>query len=227
MQKATVARPASRPAWLIDSADFWRLWFVGLVVFVVRWVETVAVGVFVYQHTGSAFIVAMMTMLRLLPRWACSAPSSARSPMKAPDEVRRQQPQHGHHGDDEGGASVRIDNTPTATVSTQRTTRTTSPTNQRRQKSALSISGAGRLAGLATVAFCTEGRSAPFRRRSCRRRRGVGGGDGAVPDRAHQPRPLDKRGPRQAMLPHPWFVPTRVRREMNARFGSKLGTIRP
>ena len=35
---------ASRPAWLIDSADFWRLWFVGLVVFSVRWVETVAVG---------------------------------------------------------------------------------------------------------------------------------------------------------------------------------------
>ena len=67
VQETTVARPASRPAWLIDSADFWRLWFVGLVVFVVRWVETVAVGVFVYQHTGSAFIVAMMTMLRLLP----------------------------------------------------------------------------------------------------------------------------------------------------------------
>jgi MFS family permease len=64
---ATLARPASRPTWLIDSADFWRLWFVGLVVFTVRWVETVAVGVFVYQHTGSPFIVAMMTMLRLLP----------------------------------------------------------------------------------------------------------------------------------------------------------------
>jgi MFS family permease len=60
-------RAAGRPAWFIDNADFWRLWFVGLVVFVVRWVETVAVGVFVYQHTGSAFIVAMMTMLRLLP----------------------------------------------------------------------------------------------------------------------------------------------------------------
>ena len=67
MHDTTAARPASRPAWLIDSADFWRLWFVGLVVFVVRWVETVAVGVFVYQHTGSPFIVAMMTMLRLLP----------------------------------------------------------------------------------------------------------------------------------------------------------------
>ena len=39
----------------------------GLVVFVVRWLETLAVGVFVYQKTGSAFLVAMMTMLRLLP----------------------------------------------------------------------------------------------------------------------------------------------------------------
>jgi MFS family permease len=67
VQETTVAKPANRPAWLIDSADFWRLWFVGLVVFVVRWVETVAVGVFVYQQTGSPFIVAMMTMLRLLP----------------------------------------------------------------------------------------------------------------------------------------------------------------
>src|SRR5512143_1093878 len=38
-----------------------------MVVFTVRWVETVAVGVFVYQQTASAFIVAMMTMLRLLP----------------------------------------------------------------------------------------------------------------------------------------------------------------
>jgi MFS family permease len=47
--------------------DFWRLWFVGLVVFVVRWLETVAVGIVVYQRTGSAFMVAMMTMLRLLP----------------------------------------------------------------------------------------------------------------------------------------------------------------
>ncbi len=68
MHETTVARPAARGhTWLIDNADFWRLWFVGLVVFSVRWVETVAVGVFVYQHTGSAFIVAMMTMLRLLP----------------------------------------------------------------------------------------------------------------------------------------------------------------
>ena len=68
MHETSVARRAAgRPPWLIDNPDFWRLWFVGLVVFSVRWVETVAVGVFVYQHTGSAFTVAMMTMLRLLP----------------------------------------------------------------------------------------------------------------------------------------------------------------
>lgn len=52
---------------LSDRPDFWRLWSVGLVVFVVRWLETVAIGVVVYQRTGSAFLVAMMTMLRLLP----------------------------------------------------------------------------------------------------------------------------------------------------------------
>jgi MFS family permease len=68
----SVARRATgRPGWLIDSVDFWRLWFVGLVVFAVRWIETVAVGVFVYQHTGSAFTVAMMTMLRMLPMGLC------------------------------------------------------------------------------------------------------------------------------------------------------------
>ena len=52
---------------LSAEADFWRLWYVGLAVFIVRWLETVAVGVFAYQQTRSAFVVAMLTMLRLLP----------------------------------------------------------------------------------------------------------------------------------------------------------------
>jgi MFS family permease len=52
---------------MIDAPDFWRLWFVGLIVATVRWVETVAVGIVVYQRTDSAFLVSMMTMLRLLP----------------------------------------------------------------------------------------------------------------------------------------------------------------
>ena len=52
---------------IIDAPDFWRLWWVGLIIATVRWVETVAVGIVVYQRTESAFLVAMMTMLRLLP----------------------------------------------------------------------------------------------------------------------------------------------------------------
>ena len=67
---AAVAQPRGSPfrrLALSGRDDFWRLWFVGLVVFVVRWLETIAVGIVVYQRTGSAFLVAMMTMLRLLP----------------------------------------------------------------------------------------------------------------------------------------------------------------
>jgi len=50
-----------------SGPDFWRLWYVGLIVAIVRWLETIAVGVVVYQRTDSAFLVSMMTMLRLLP----------------------------------------------------------------------------------------------------------------------------------------------------------------
>ncbi|MGZ5225952.1 MAG: MFS transporter, partial [Burkholderiales bacterium] len=52
---------------LSSLADFRRLWLVGLVICVVRWLETLAFGLFAYQVTGSAFVVAMLTMLRLLP----------------------------------------------------------------------------------------------------------------------------------------------------------------
>src|SRR5688572_9498213 len=62
---AAVQLPA-RPG-LLTIADFRRLWIVGLVVFAVRWLEMLVVGVFVYQHTGSAFTVALMTLLRMLP----------------------------------------------------------------------------------------------------------------------------------------------------------------
>ena len=47
--------------------DFWHLWYVGLVISTVRWLETVVMGIVVYQLTGSALIVAMVTMLRLVP----------------------------------------------------------------------------------------------------------------------------------------------------------------
>jgi MFS family permease len=52
---------------IIQAPDFWRLWYVGLIVDTVRWLETVAVGIVVYQRNDSGFLVSMMTMLRLLP----------------------------------------------------------------------------------------------------------------------------------------------------------------
>ena len=66
------ALPSAAPATtarlgLLANPDFRRLWLVGVVVFAVRWLEMIVVGVFVYQHTGSAFTVALMTMLRMLP----------------------------------------------------------------------------------------------------------------------------------------------------------------
>lgn len=48
-------------------ADFWCLWSVGLISSIVRWLETVVVGVVVYRDTGSPFLVSTVTMLRLLP----------------------------------------------------------------------------------------------------------------------------------------------------------------
>jgi MFS family permease len=52
---------------LFSSADFRRLWFVGLALSIVRWLEMLALALFAYQLTGSAFVVAMLTMLRMLP----------------------------------------------------------------------------------------------------------------------------------------------------------------
>jgi len=51
----------------LGESDFRRLWLVGLMVFSVRWLEMLAVAVFAYQRTGSPLIVALLTMLRMLP----------------------------------------------------------------------------------------------------------------------------------------------------------------
>jgi MFS family permease len=65
---AVLGTAAVRSRWgVLEIPDFRRLWIVGLVAFGVRWLEIVVVGVFVYQHTGSALAVALMTMLRSLP----------------------------------------------------------------------------------------------------------------------------------------------------------------
>lgn len=62
---------------LLGNADFRRLWLIGLAVFGVRWLETLAIAVFVYERTASAFDVALMTLLRILPMALFGAPIGA------------------------------------------------------------------------------------------------------------------------------------------------------
>lgn len=62
-----LAAAAEVPPRPFALADYRRLWGIGLVVFMVRWLEMLAVSLFVWQATGSAFLVAMMGMLRVLP----------------------------------------------------------------------------------------------------------------------------------------------------------------
>ena len=67
MPVSRAALGAASRAGLLREPDFRRLWLVGLIVFAVRWLEMLAVAVFAYQCTGSPFIVALLTMLRMLP----------------------------------------------------------------------------------------------------------------------------------------------------------------
>jgi len=52
---------------LIADRAFSRLWLVGLTSGIVRWLEVLAVGIFTFDVTGSPFLVALMTFLRMLP----------------------------------------------------------------------------------------------------------------------------------------------------------------
>jgi MFS family permease len=62
-------RASALRAWagVPDQPDYWRLWLVGVMIFGVRWLEMLAVAVFAYQRTGSPFVVAALTILRMLP----------------------------------------------------------------------------------------------------------------------------------------------------------------
>jgi MFS family permease len=65
---SAAAKDKAAAGWgLFAIHDFRRLWLVGFIVFSVRWLEMIVVGVFVYRATGSPFDVALMTLLRMAP----------------------------------------------------------------------------------------------------------------------------------------------------------------
>ena len=51
---------------LVDDA-FRRVWLTGTLIGTIRWIEFLVVGVYVFDVTGSALQVALMTLLRMLP----------------------------------------------------------------------------------------------------------------------------------------------------------------
>jgi MFS family permease len=62
---------------LLADADFRRVWLVGGLTGALRWLELLAVGVFVLQETGSPSMVALMTVVRLAPMFLCGLPLGA------------------------------------------------------------------------------------------------------------------------------------------------------
>jgi hypothetical protein len=72
---------------LLSLPDFRRLWFIGFSLSVVRWLEMLALALFAYKLTSSALVVAILTMLRLLPmglfgassRWSSQCRRRSRS----------------------------------------------------------------------------------------------------------------------------------------------------
>lgn len=53
---------------------FRPVWLTGMMIGVFRWLEILAIGVFTFQLTGSAFLVSLMTMLRMAPLFLFGLP---------------------------------------------------------------------------------------------------------------------------------------------------------
>ncbi|MEI7444292.1 MAG: MFS transporter [Burkholderiales bacterium] len=69
--------PERADAPLLRDPDFRRLWSAGLITYFVRWLEVLVFGVFTYERTGSAFAVAGMLMLRMVPLGLLGVPFGA------------------------------------------------------------------------------------------------------------------------------------------------------
>jgi len=65
MSEAAASAPP--PRGLFRERAFVAVWTAGVLNGVMRWLELLVVGLYVFQQTGSAFLVALAAMLRLLP----------------------------------------------------------------------------------------------------------------------------------------------------------------
>lgn len=78
MSEQTPASPARlNPLGLLTNRSFLALWLTGAASSTVRWLEMLATAVFVFDRTGSPFLVALLTVLRMLPLALLGAVSGA------------------------------------------------------------------------------------------------------------------------------------------------------
>jgi MFS family permease len=67
----------SAAASLLGDPAFLRVWLTGAAAGVLRWLELLAISVYVLEVTGSPFLVALMTFLRMAPMFLCGIPAGA------------------------------------------------------------------------------------------------------------------------------------------------------
>ncbi len=65
-RRTSIGNPLTRFKVVLDR-DYARLWGIGVSTSVMRWLETVALGIFVFQLTESAFLVGFIGFLRMAP----------------------------------------------------------------------------------------------------------------------------------------------------------------
>lgn len=67
LSRPPIAATARRSFALLDNASFRAIWLMGTLTGVVRWLELLAFGVYVYDLTQSALQVSLLALLRMLP----------------------------------------------------------------------------------------------------------------------------------------------------------------
>ncbi|HEX6110732.1 MAG TPA: MFS transporter [Geminicoccaceae bacterium] len=68
---------ASAAASLLADPAFLRVWLTGGIAGVLRWLELLAISVYVLEVSGSPFLVALMTFLRMAPMFLFGIPAGA------------------------------------------------------------------------------------------------------------------------------------------------------
>lgn len=67
VQRGQVGRPGQQFKAVFANPSYRRLWGIGLASTTTRWMETVALGIFVFELTGSPFWVAVVGFVRMVP----------------------------------------------------------------------------------------------------------------------------------------------------------------